>query len=117
MKVTITHLKAPWPTGAGVGSVVEFTAGAVPECFVNKCMPAAEDAEAGFVYPAPAAEVAADPAEADPAAAALAAADEQHAAEVAADPAEADPAAAALAAADEQHAAEVAATTKRKGKA
>jgi hypothetical protein len=84
MKVTVTHLKAPWPAGAGVGSVVEFTTGAVPGCFVGKCTPAADDAQAGFVYPAPAAEVAAEPAEADPAAKALAAADEQHAAELAA---------------------------------
>ncbi len=56
MKVTITHLKAPWPAGAGVGSVVEFTAGRVPECFVGKCEPASADAKAGFAYPVPAAE-------------------------------------------------------------
>lgn len=84
MIVTVTHLKAPWPQGVVVGSVVAFTGGAVPDCFAGKCVPAAEGAEAGFVYPAPAAEVAAEPAEVDPAAEALAAADEQHAAEVAA---------------------------------
>lgn len=94
MIVTVTHLKAPWPQGVVVGSVVAFTGGAVPDCFAGKCVPAPEDAEARFVYPAPA--------EADPAADGAA---------------EADSAAAALAAADAQHAEEVAAAATKKGKA
>ena len=36
MKVKVTHLKAPWPAGAGVGDVVEF-AGALPEWAAGKC--------------------------------------------------------------------------------
>lgn len=48
MKVTITHLKAPWPAGAGVGSVVEFDA--VPAWAVGKCTPAADDAEVTHAF-------------------------------------------------------------------
>lgn len=36
MKVKVTHAKAPWPAGAGVGDVVEF-AGALPEWAAGKC--------------------------------------------------------------------------------
>lgn len=46
MKVTITHLKAPWPADAAVGSVVELPGDALPGCFVGKCAPAEADAEA-----------------------------------------------------------------------
>lgn len=42
MKLTITHLKAPWPTGAVVGSVIELAS--VPSWAVGKCVPAADDA-------------------------------------------------------------------------
>lgn len=44
-KVTITHMKAPWPEGAKVGDVVAFD-GEVPTWAVGKCTPAADDAEA-----------------------------------------------------------------------
>ena len=42
MKLTITHLKAPWPQGAVVGSVIELAS--VPAWAVGKCVPAADDA-------------------------------------------------------------------------
>lgn len=43
MKLTITHLKAPWPEGAKVGDVVELAD--VPAWAVGKCKPADDDAE------------------------------------------------------------------------
>lgn len=42
MKLTITHLKAPWPVGAVVGGVIELAS--VPAWAVGKCVPAADDA-------------------------------------------------------------------------
>ena len=42
MKLTITHLKAPWPAGAVVGGVIELAN--VPVWAVGKCAPAADDA-------------------------------------------------------------------------
>jgi hypothetical protein len=44
MKVQITHLKAPWPEGAGVGDVVELQAPELPAWALGKCTPAAADA-------------------------------------------------------------------------
>lgn len=44
MKVQITHLKAPWPTGAGVGDVVELQVSELPAWALGKCTPAAADA-------------------------------------------------------------------------
>lgn len=44
MKVQITHLKAPWPEGAGVGDVVELQVSEVPAWALGKCTPAAADA-------------------------------------------------------------------------
>ena len=43
MKLTITHLKAPWPAGAVVGDVIELAS--VPAWAVGKCVPAADEAE------------------------------------------------------------------------
>lgn len=45
MKVTVTHLKAPWPAGAVIGSVVEIPYDAMPSFLAGKCSPAAHDAE------------------------------------------------------------------------
>ena len=42
MKLTITHLKAPWPTGAVVGDVIELAS--VPVWAVGKCAPADDSA-------------------------------------------------------------------------
>ena len=42
MKLTITHLKAPWPAGAVVGGVIELAS--VPSWGVGKCEPAEDDA-------------------------------------------------------------------------
>ena len=42
MKLTITHLKAPWPAGAVVGGVIELAS--VPAWAVGKCEPAKDDA-------------------------------------------------------------------------
>lgn len=44
MKVQITHLKAPWPTGAGVGDVIELQTPEMPAWALGKCIPAADDA-------------------------------------------------------------------------
>ena len=56
MKLTITHLKAPWPTGAVVGDVIELAS--VPTWAVGKCAPADDDATVtvGVVQAAPADE-------------------------------------------------------------
>jgi hypothetical protein len=43
-KFTITHLKAPWPSGAKVGDVIELAH--VPAWALGKCSPATDDAEA-----------------------------------------------------------------------
>jgi len=53
MKFTITHMKAPWPAGASVGSVVEFEGDAAPAWAVGKCEPAADDAEVTHTFEAP----------------------------------------------------------------
>lgn len=45
MKVTITHLKAPWPEGSKVGDVVGLEGDSVPGWALGKCTPAADDAE------------------------------------------------------------------------
>ncbi len=45
MKVTITHMKAPWPAGAGVGDTVELEGDTLPGWALGKCVPAADDAE------------------------------------------------------------------------
>lgn len=57
MKLTITHLKAPWPTGAMVGDVIELAS--VPTWAVGKCAPADDSATVtvGVVQAAPAAQV------------------------------------------------------------
>lgn len=54
MKLTITHLKAPWPTGAVVGDVIELAS--VPTWAVGKCAPADDGAAVtvGVVQAAPA---------------------------------------------------------------
>ena len=54
MKLTITHLKAPWPTGAVVGDVIELVA--VPVWALGKCAPADDSANVtvGAVQAAPA---------------------------------------------------------------
>lgn len=53
MKLTITHLKAPWPTGAVVGDVIELAS--VPTWAVGKCAPADDSATVtvGVVQAAP----------------------------------------------------------------
>lgn len=57
MKLTITHLKAPWPAGAVVGDVIELAS--VPTWAVGKCAPADDSATVtvGVVQAAPAAQV------------------------------------------------------------
>lgn len=57
-KVTITHMKAPWPEGAKVGDVVAFE-GAVPAWAAGKCAPAPDDAEPVNAEEKPTAEPAA----------------------------------------------------------
>lgn len=56
MKVTITHLKAPWPEGSKVGDVVGLEGDTVPGWALGKCVPAAVvEAEAKADAEAPAA--------------------------------------------------------------
>lgn len=54
MKLTITHLKAPWPADAVVGDVIELSS--VPDWAVGKCAPADDSATVtvGVVQAAPA---------------------------------------------------------------
>lgn len=52
MKARITELKAPWPSGAVVGSVVLFSAGAIPAWAAGKCVEAGEDETPTHVVPA-----------------------------------------------------------------
>lgn len=54
MKVRITHLKAPWPAGAAIGSVVEVPGEAIPAWAAGKCQDAGDGAEAEFTWEAPA---------------------------------------------------------------
>ena len=54
MKVAITALKAPWPEGSKVGSVVELEGDTLPAWAAGKCTPVPD----GFVA-APVADVAA----------------------------------------------------------
>jgi hypothetical protein len=69
MKVTVTHLKAPWPAGTVPGHVVELLGvDAIPAWALGKCVEAADDSEAvstwtrpGFEAPA---ELAGEPAKA-----------------------------------------------------
>ncbi len=51
MKFIITHMKAPWPDGAGVGDVVSFDV--VPPWALGKCKPAAEDVAVFVTQQAP----------------------------------------------------------------
>lgn len=51
MKVTITNLKAPWPAGTGLGSVVEFEGDQAPAWALGKFGPADADAEAVLYEP------------------------------------------------------------------
>lgn len=54
VRVRITHLRAPWPEGAGVGSVVEFPGRSVqPEWTVGKAVLVAPDTPADFVHQPP----------------------------------------------------------------
>lgn len=61
MKLTITHLKAPWPTGAVVGDVIELAS--VPTWAVGKCAPADDSATVtvGVVQAAPAVQATQEP--------------------------------------------------------
>lgn len=49
MKLTITHLKAPWPAGAVVGDVIELAA--VPAWALGKCVPANDDSTVTASFP------------------------------------------------------------------
>lgn len=49
MKVRITHLKAPWPSGAVVGDVLEVRA--VPAWAIGKCEPEPDDSEVTLALP------------------------------------------------------------------
>lgn len=59
MKARITHMKAPWPSGAKVGQLVEFNAGAIPAWALGKCVQVGDDAVADHTVEAPSASTAA----------------------------------------------------------
>ena len=62
MKVTVTHLKAPWPAGTVPGHVVDFPGlDAIPAWAIGKCVPAADDAEAVSSWPVVPAELTSEP--------------------------------------------------------
>lgn len=65
MKVIVTALKAPWPAGAGLGSVVQIPGDALPGWALGKCRLAADDAEVTHTLAGP--ELVVNP-EPDPAA-------------------------------------------------
>lgn len=50
MKVRITNLKGPWPTGAKVGEVVSVPGDTIPGWAVGKCMRVEDDTEAQHEY-------------------------------------------------------------------
>jgi len=50
MKVRVTNLKGPWPTGAKVGDVVAFDGEAMPAWAAGKCALAPDDANEAFRY-------------------------------------------------------------------
>ena len=50
MKVRITNLKGPWPTGAKVGDVVGIPGDVIPGWAVGKCVQAEDDTEAQHEY-------------------------------------------------------------------
>ena len=50
MKLTITHLKAPWPQGAMVGDVIDLPS--VPSWALGKCTAAPAGAVVTIVQPA-----------------------------------------------------------------
>lgn len=62
MKVTVTHLKAPWPAGAGVGSIVALPGDSMPGWALGKCTPYDGEAAAEFTWEPPAPVVAEAPA-------------------------------------------------------
>ena len=49
MRVRITHLKAPWPAGSGVGDVVDITGAEVPSWAAGKCAQAVGEPAAEFL--------------------------------------------------------------------
>lgn len=49
MRVRITHLKAPWPAGSGVGDVVDIPGAEVPPWAAGKCAPAVGEPAAEFL--------------------------------------------------------------------
>lgn len=51
MKARITHLNAPWPSGAVVGAVVLFAVGSVPAWAVGKCQPVGDNETPTHVIP------------------------------------------------------------------
>jgi hypothetical protein len=53
MRVEVTHMRAPWPAGAGVGSIVEIAGDTLPGCFIGKCKPAQPNARATYRYEPP----------------------------------------------------------------
>lgn len=54
MKVRITNMKAPWPQGAELGSVVSIDSAKLPAWAVGKCVEVEGNVKAAFAYEPPA---------------------------------------------------------------
>jgi hypothetical protein len=89
VKVTVTELWAPWPEGTQRGHVVSLQGDAIPAWAVGKCEPAPDDAEVDFWQGTAVGDASGEAlplidTEGEQLAAAMAAADAQHAEEMAA---------------------------------
>ncbi len=58
LKVRVTHLRAPWPDGTVVGSIVQFPGSDIPSWAAGKCQPAEGDATVEFTWSPPVSEIA-----------------------------------------------------------
>lgn len=58
LRVEVTALRAPWPAGVVIGSIVEFPGDKLPDSFAGKCKLAAMGAEATHRYEPPRPQVA-----------------------------------------------------------
>lgn len=56
MKLRINFLKAPWPTGAAVGDVVEIDGDTVPGWALGKCVRVGDDVEVTAFFDKPEAD-------------------------------------------------------------
>ncbi|WP_128000937.1 hypothetical protein [Piscinibacter defluvii] len=58
LRVEVTALRAPWPAGAVIGSIVEIPGNTLPDSFVGKCQPARPNVAVTHRYEPPRSPVA-----------------------------------------------------------